>query len=380
MRILFIAEYFPATSNLDVHGGVEIRTFHVAKHLAKNHTVLVVTSKEEQKPQSQEINRINIQRVGLRRKYVASNGQFFSRFIFIIQAFWRGLSLDFDVVEGTGITGWLPAYGLGLVKHKKRILFFPDLVESYGAGSQTVIGKVLFLFQKWILKERWHQIICISHTVSKKLLSLGVPKKNISIIYCSTDSAQIKRISVKKRVFPTLSCVSRLVPYKRVNDLIEAMVFIKKKFPSVKLEIIGVGDQLNKLQKLTSYLHLNSQIKFHKYIKNHSDVLKLVKSSHVFTLPSVTEGFGIVTLEALAAGVPVVVPDLPIYHEVTRNKAALFFIPKKSQDLAKYVIKLLSSKSVYKQLVYEAREVVGNYSIKKMVYETERVYERVCVN
>ena len=126
-----------------------------------------------------------------------------------------------------------------------------------------------------------------------------------------------------------------MVSYKRIDDLIRAVKILKLDFPNVKLKIIGIGPQEEYLKKLSKNLGIEDDINFVGKISNASDLIKVLKSSHVFALPSIAEGFGIVIIEAVAAGIPYVASDIPPIREVTNGGiGGLLCEPKNYNDLA----------------------------------------------
>jgi glycosyltransferase involved in cell wall biosynthesis len=89
----------------------------------------------------------------------------------------------------------------------------------------------------------------------------------------------------------------------------------------------------------------------------------------------VVEGFGIATVEALACGLPVVVCDLPINHEITHDKGVLFFQKNDSVDLAKKITLLLSNMKKYRNLSSNAEKTAQNYSLDIVNKPLFKLYE-----
>ncbi|MEK7166706.1 MAG: glycosyltransferase family 4 protein [Patescibacteria group bacterium] len=380
MKLLFITEYFPATTEVEVHGGVEVRTYNIAKRLAKRHSVTVISSLEFGKPRKQILNRIVVKRVGGIRRYSSfgKHTSIFSRFIFVIYSVWEGLNVDFDLVEGTGYMGWIPAWIVGVVKHKKKVAWIADLTEftfkPYLSNWSIV---VIQLIERLILKLKWDALVCISNTVCKKVQRLGVPSERINVIYCGTDVNKIQRLHVEKN-HQEIVCVARLVKYKRIEDLITALQKVKLRIPSVKLSIIGVGGELKFLKNIVANLNLRKQVQFKGFIPKHRDVWRLIKQARVLCVPSEIEGFGITTIEAMAAGVPVVAADLPINREITKNKGVLFFKSKNTVDLANQLTTLLVNQEIYHRLIRQSGFVIRNYDWKKLSKQTQELYENLC--
>ncbi|MCM8803609.1 MAG: glycosyltransferase family 4 protein, partial [Candidatus Omnitrophica bacterium] len=109
------------------------------------------------------------------------------------------------------------------------------------------------------------------------------------------------------------------------------------------------------------------------------DMLKsAIYSSDVVVIPSFYEPFGIVALEAMAYGKPIVASKVGGLKEfLTNNKTCLFFIPKDSESLARCIIKVLSNKSLSQKLGKNARDVVKNFDWNKIINKVIKIYREI---
>lgn len=378
MKLLFVSEYYPASENVDLHGGVEARVYEIASRLSRRHKVVVITSAESGKPREQVLAGVKIKRVGLDRNYTRT-GQHFTRLIFILSVIWSGLFLDFDLIEGSGFMGWFPALVLSRLKKKRRVALVADTMDVYASDAGRFSYKLLQFLQKYLLKKNWDSLICISWTIRNKLRIFDI-KSPIHVVYCGVNLQQIKNINVVKARRPTICCVSRLVPYKRIKDLIFATAILRQYLQQLQVDIVGSGEELEKLKKLCQEKQLEKIIKFSGFLPNHHMVIKHIKRAWIFCLPSQVEGFGIVTIEAMAAGVPVVVSDIPTNREVTQGKGAVFFEPANYQDLAQKLTYLLSHKQNYQKLTMQTKKVASRYDWEIIYKQTEKLYENLCAD
>lgn len=135
---------------------------------------------------------------------------------------------------------------------------------------------------------------------------------------------------------PIILCVSALVGWKRLDLVIKAVSKLKKG----SLLLVGKGDQENNLQKLGDEL-LPNRFKIMSFI--HKDMPKVFRSADLFTFPTVPwESFGIVLVEAMASGLPVVATDDPIRREIVGD-AGLFVDPTNTEEYAKTIEKALNT-------------------------------------
>lgn len=375
MRLLFISEYYPKSSLGDVHGGVEFRVFQLSQILSHNHIVSVIASSEIGKPAFQKIGLVNVYRVGFQHTYTRS-GSIWARVSFVFAAFVLALRLDFDLVEGSSFFAWLPAWMSATLKKRKKIILIADTVSYYGQNIAWVARKILLLFERLLFNLTWDGAIVISKTVQKKLSEYTL-KNQVKVIPCGVIMP--KKSSHKNKIF-TVCCVSRLVPYKDVEILIRAVHLLFKMGNELQLIIIGDGEQKNQLESLTRNLRTDDNVMFYGFMTSHEKVIHTLSASHLFCLPSRVEGFGIATIEAFSCSIPVVLADLPIHHEVTRNKGALFFNPGDFLDLANKILYLLENARYRNKLAREGYHVAHSYQWPQIACDTIEYYERLCTD
>ena len=147
MKLLIISEYFPSTTTLNFTGGVETRNYYIASELSKHHSVTVIASYEKGKPRWQKLQQVAVHRVGKIRDYNRMDK--LSRLIFSWRAFWTGLYLDFDVIEGSGFWGWLPAWLLGLIKNKPKTILIADVLADYGQQIDVISYWLLRIWENF---------------------------------------------------------------------------------------------------------------------------------------------------------------------------------------------------------------------------------------
>ena len=126
-------------------------------------------------------------------------------------------------------------------------------------------------------------------------------------------------------------CVCRLYPRKRVDLLLRAAAKLKPRIPRLQIRIAGEGPESNKLQKLQGSLGLADDVQWLGTLDRQGLAREYCRC-HVFCLPSVQEGFGIVLLEAMAAATPIVAARAAAVPEVVPQ--ALLVEPDRYEALA----------------------------------------------
>jgi glycosyltransferase involved in cell wall biosynthesis len=374
MKILLVSEFFPAGKDLKFSGGVEARTFFVAKHLAQRHKVTVITSRLKGSKKSEKMFGFQIIRVGNQRDYVASTGNLIARVKFIKDAVSVGKSKPADVVEGTNYISHFIARRIGTYQKIPVVFWYPDVWIGSWFKNTGVIGIFGEILERINLALGASAYIVISKQTENKLKKFV--KSKLSVIYCGVDTDEFK-VRHKKYSTPTIICVSRLAKYKNIKTLILAFAYLTTKLKKVNLIIVGTGPQSESFRKLTKALNIGSKVKFYSNLPR-LELVKMYKSSHLFSLPSRVEGFGIATIEAAAAGLPYVNSDIDIQKEITQNSQGGFLVnPNEPIMFAEKFSDLLTNKNLYQEKIKEAKNLAKNYNWGKIARQTEIVYESV---
>jgi glycosyltransferase involved in cell wall biosynthesis len=100
----------------------------------------------------------------------------------------------------------------------------------------------------------------------------------------------------------------------------------------------------------------------------------LFRNAIAYVMPSLSEGFGLPALEAMASRVPVVCSDIPVLKEVCGDNA-LYIDPKSSDDIAGAIRKLQSDQGLRDKMIAEGLERVRQFSWRKTAAQTLQVYE-----
>ena len=92
----------------------------------------------------------------------------------------------------------------------------------------------------------------------------------------------------------------------QIELLIRAVKLVKRTKKDIRCLIVGNGPERERLEALVAELKLENNVTFFNFLEDHSELYGLMKSSRMFVLPSVREGFGLVVVEANACGIPVI--------------------------------------------------------------------------
>lgn len=154
-----------------------------------------------------------------------------------------------------------------------------------------------------------HRIFCVSEFTRQEILKrVPLDESRLVVVPNTTDpllesGADAAAIGTSQPVILTVSRLSAADRYKGIDHLIEAMPAILKAAPGTKLRVIGRGDDAHRLQNLAREHDLGGAVEFAGFVSD-SQLRHEFARCTVFALPSQKEGFGLVYLEAMAAGKP----------------------------------------------------------------------------
>lgn len=207
-----------------------------------------------------------------------------------------------------------------------------------------------------VAKNKYNSFIVNSSFLFNEAIKAGYDKNKINLISYFTNSTN--ETFFLKNDIPKITFVGRLSSTKGVNYLIEAFSLIIKNIPSAELDIIGRGHSEKSFFLLAEKYSLKNSINFlgwgnKKMIDNH------LSNSSVVAFPSVyPESFGIVGIEAMMRGRPVVGFDVGGVKDWLKNEENGFLVKNKNvEGFAEAIIKILENDELRNQMGNRAREI-----------------------
>lgn len=167
--------------------------------------------------------------------------------------------------------------------------------------------------------------------------------------------------------------IGRLIALKDLTTLLAGVRILRDEQAEIRLLVIGDGPQKNDLQTMTAQLRIMDRVEFLGFSP---DPLALLKLFDVFVLPSLSEGIPRCVMEAMAAGVPVVVSDIPGNRTlVSHGETGLLFQPGDAYDLADKISALMNNPAQAASMAdHGKRKVEEGYSSQKLAREYISLY------
>ena len=177
---------------------------------------------------------------------------------------------------------------------------------------------------------------------------------------------------------PSIGVVARLAPQKGHRVLFDALPRVLERVPGVVVRVVG-HEELSTVAELRAYAAgrgVAGHVRFEGFCE---DVPRLLSELDLFVLPSLWEGFGLVLLEAMAAGRPVVASSVgPIPEVVVDGETGLLAPPEDPVALADAIVHVLLDPDLAERLGRAGRRRVEHcFGIERMVAQTDAVYQEV---
>jgi glycosyltransferase involved in cell wall biosynthesis len=206
-----------------------------------------------------------------------------------------------------------------------------------------------------------------------KVVYLGAPLDEFARARTADEIAEARTAMGIAPGTVAIGTITRLMPSKGNQYLIDAVPMILAKHPGVRFFIVGEGELQSALQEQARALNLGDRLVFSGFMR---DVAAALSALDVVVFPSLWEGTPLTVFEALAMGKPIVATDADGLLDVLTDRQDALIVPKADASaLADAVCHVLERPSVAAGLVAEARKTGQRYDIAAFVRKMERLYD-----
>lgn len=193
-----------------------------------------------------------------------------------------------------------------------------DVFNMYFFGNGRWKGLKLW-WANYVIR-RAKKIRVVSQRIKQSFIQRDVPADRIVVLPIQGDLEPFLSVGdsrvYQQKTAPTFLYVGRLAPEKNIPLLLEACADLKKRGHRAVLQILGSGPENLSLQTKVNELHLEDNIEFLPWT---NDVAGVMSQADVLCLSSFHEGFAMVLVEAMAAGLPVITTDVGCAGEIVKD-------------------------------------------------------------
>lgn len=292
----------------------------------------------------------------------------------------------YDVIHGT----LMPASTIALTPGF-GMADCPLIVTSHGTSIDEALSIAPTMFEDYLLKYVFHPlnilmdliaghvadgIIAISNHAANRLkhyfgdIPIFFIPHGVNTSFFTPNGTL--HPSVSDTEF-TLLYIGRLSPRKGLELLLWSLLELSEE---TKLLIGGTGRHRERLEDLTSNLGLEEQVEFLGFVPR-EELPSLYRSADVFVLPSTYEGFGLVVLEAMACGTPVVGTQVGGVPDIITDTVDGFLVDREPAQIAKRIDTLAKDKRKRERMQRNARNKAEKMNWESVAERVEDVYKRL---
>lgn len=258
------------------------------------------------------------------------------------------------------------------------------IVSTSHTTSDPNIGRL----GRWLdrtLDRRNNAVICVSEAVRRyRIEEAGFDRGKIHLIENGIDLDRFIALPPREEVLGRLgldpgrrwiAIVGRLVPLKGHCYLIEALSLLAGAFSRTGILIVGEGDCEAELKAQVQRLGLEERVAFLGLRRN---VPEILVAADILAMPSSREGLPIVLLEAMAAGLPVVVTRVGGIPEVVVEGKTGLFVTQEPASIASALVRLLENPDLAKRMGKDGQILVAErYDVQKVARQYENLYRMI---
>jgi glycogen(starch) synthase len=386
MRVLMLSWEYPPRKV----GGLATHVYELSKALAERAEIHVITCSFPGAPPLENVNGAIVHRINV---YSAPSPDFLTWSMLMNASLLRaGCELiaerRFDAIH---CHDWLVAQASITMKHATGMPLVATIHSTESGrrhGIYTSYQRVIHEIEGWLTYEA-SRIVCCSWSMVNEVARLfNVPRDKLWMIPNGVDpeiyrpraidqSQRDRYADPSERV---VLYVGRLVPEKGVNVLIGAVPKILSAHPNAKFIVVGEGYSKEGLSNLTKSLKVDRKVYFTGYISD-DEIKGLLGLADLQVVPSIYEPFGIVCLEGMASGLPVVASDTGGLSEIVEDGVTGLKVPPDNSEAIAYAVnRLLADGALRRSMAKRARErAVEKFSWKAIADLTKKLYDSVFI-
>lgn len=378
LRILFCDYEYPPLGG----GGGALNAW-LAEELAKKHSVTVLTSGAEELPAEEQINGVRVIRVPVYFRSRLQTANFPSMIVYVLNGIWQGYRLlkqeKFDIINTFFV---VPTGPVGHVLSK--VGGIPNVLSVLGGDIYDPSKKSsphrhapLRAAVRYMLN-RAERVVGESHDVLENVSKYYTPELETDLIPLGIPrppdvTMSREQIGLNEDDF-VLITVGRLVTRKAVDKLLG--IVARTDSENLKLLVLGGGPEAENLQAQAQLLKLDDRVKFMGHVTD-EEKIGLLNTADVYVSTSQHEGFGLVFLEGMAAGLPVVCYDHGGQTDfVLDGKNGFIVSLNDEQTFQNSIERLHNDRDLHAELSKNNLESIENYFIDKCAADYEEMFRK----
>ena len=226
----------------------------------------------------------------------------------------------------------------------------------------------------YLMKNKYKHIIAVSNDMRKNLVLVEkLPPNKISVIHNGTNTDCSVHQDKPNHLF-VIGSAGRFFPVKDYLLMVEIAMEVNKEGSMTRFELAGDGPERDRILGLIGRYHLEEKFVLRGHLENMADFYSGID---LYINTSIHEGLPMAVLEAMAHGIPVVVPNIGGMGEIITDGVEGFLLNKRDPKLfAEKCLELMNDKPMYDRMANKSRErVVADFSYDRMADKYYDIYK-----
>jgi len=255
-------------------------------------------------------------------------------------------------------------------------IFSCEKGSSIGRMYRRSLGKNLMSADAVIAISEFEKKLILEYKYNIKRIEIVNPGINLEDFSKNSDENILSEFYLQESII--ILCVCRIAKSKSLEVLIKALPKLISQYPELKLVIAGPDFNYKKiLLALIKNFDVEKNVVFTDFLPRHK-LISLYKASDLFVFPSSFEAFGIVMIEAMAAGLPIIAANACAAPEIVKNNVnGLLFQPENDKDLADKIIKILKDKQLKKEMAVASLDLAKKYDFNRTTSQMLDIYNSI---
>lgn len=380
ISILLVCDGYPP-----VLGGSEVEAQRVARALRdRGHTVRVLCAGHEVMPAGgwwTDPYGTPVKVIGKGHTGTALHRAFAMGVVAEMVRLRKQYDIVYFLMQGLHLAAGLPV---------ARLLGKPILMKISGSGIITIMRKSFLgrLELGWL--DRWaSRVMILNDGIAGEAREAGIRQERLCWMPNPVDVEEFAPVDAQRRAelrqalglpsdAPVMVFVGRLAPEKQLGSLLDAFAIVRRTRPDAVLGLIGDGPMRQDLERQAASLNLGEVVRFAGR-QPMSRVIEWLQAADAFTLVSSLEGFPCSLVEAMAAGLPAVVSQIPANEQlIVAGEQGWLATMGDPQSIATALLRLMDSPTESIRMGRQARQlVVDRYSTEKVLLLYEEMFNEV---
>jgi glycosyltransferase involved in cell wall biosynthesis len=256
------------------------------------------------------------------------------------------------------------------------LIFMDKSIEASTSRIQNIGRHYRRAVVPLVARRAFHIVTVSEYSKQGIIANLGIPEAKITVIPNAVGEFWFQSVERSRSDRPYILTVSGEAPSKNLSRLIEAFARTHRTRPEARLVVAGVRPAAHHhFQRLARTLGVEDDVTLISF-RSDEELRSLYQNADLYVCASLSEGFGIPILEAMASGVPLACSKTTSIPEVCGD-AAWYFDPRDSRSISSTLTDLLTQSNVARSRIQQGKSRASEFTERNVAIKVQEFWRRV---